>query len=99
VFRKEFAGASEISPELRVERVHKGQVVKACAVSVWLAVALFAGAPPAEAALVAGAVLLFTRSIKPERIYGEIDGALLILFAGLFIVVAGAEKALLTPDR
>ncbi len=59
----------------------------------------FAGAPPAEAALIAGAILLFTRSIKPERIYAELDGELLVLFAGLFIVVAGAEKALLTPER
>ncbi len=41
------------SPDLRVERVHKGQVIKACVVSVGLAVALFAGAPPAEAALIA----------------------------------------------
>ena len=98
-FRKEFSGQSQFTPVLRTERVHKGQVIKACVVSVGLAVALFAGAPPAEAALLAGAVLLFTRSIKPERIFAEIDGPLLILFAGLFIVVAGAEKAFLTPER
>jgi Na+/H+ antiporter NhaD/arsenite permease-like protein len=98
-FRKEFSGDGHFTPELRTERVHKLQVIKACVVSVGLAVALFAGAPPAEAALLAGAVLLFTRSIKPERIYAEIDGPLLILFAGLFIVVAGAERAFLTPER
>jgi Na+/H+ antiporter NhaD/arsenite permease-like protein len=40
-----------------------------------------------------------TRQIKPGRIYREIDGPLLILFAGLFVVVAGAEQALLTPER
>ena len=38
-------------------------------------------APPAEAALLGGAILLFTRQIKPMRIYHEIDGPLLILFA------------------
>ena len=79
--------------------MHVGQVVKASLVCAGLAVAFFAGAPPAEAALLGGAILLFTRQIKPYRIYREIDGPLLILFAGLFIVVAGAEKALLTPDR
>lgn len=99
VFRREFSRAGAFTPEVRAERVHKGQVVKACVVSLGLAAALFAGAPPAEAALVAGAVLLFTRTIRPQRIYREIDGALLILFAGLFIVVAGAERALLTPER
>ncbi len=36
--------------------------------------------------------------MKPARIYREIDGPLLILFAGLFVVVAGAERTLLTPD-
>ncbi len=41
---------------------------------------------------------MLTRAIKPERIYREIDGPLLFMFAGLFVVVAGAEKTLLTPD-
>ncbi len=79
--------------------MHSGQVVKASFVCVALAVAFFAGAPPAKAAILGGAFLLVTRSIKPRRIYSELDGPLLILFAGMFVVVAGAEKALLTPDR
>ena len=79
--------------------MHAGQVVKASLVCLALAVAFFAGAPPAKAAMLGGAFLLVTRAIKPRRIYRELDGPLLILFAGLFVVVAGAEKALLTPDR
>ncbi|TGW04574.1 anion transporter, partial [Mesorhizobium sp. M2D.F.Ca.ET.145.01.1.1] len=58
----------------------------------------FAGVPVAKAALIGGAILLLTRAIKPSRIYHEIDGPLLFMFAGLFVVVAGAEKTLLTPD-
>ena len=49
--------------------------------------------------MLGGAFLLVTRAIKPRRIYREIDGPLLILFAGMFVVVAGAERALLTPDH
>jgi len=98
-FRTEFARDGDFQPHLKPGRMHPGQVVKAVLVCVGLAIAFFAGVPPAEAALLGGAILLFTRSIKPVRIYREIDGPLLILFAGLFIVVAGAEKALLTPDR
>ncbi len=79
--------------------MHAGQVVKASLVCAGLAIAFFAGAPPSAAAVIGGAILLFTRQIKPMRIYREIDGPLLLLFAGLFIVVAGAERALLTPDR
>ncbi len=59
-------------------------------------VAFFLGAPPAAAAILGGALLLPTRRLKPERIYREIDWPLLLLFTGLFIVIAGLEKAVLT---
>ena len=99
VFRKELARDGGFSARLKPGRVHAGQVVKASLICAGLAVAFFAGVPPAEAAIVGGAILLFTRQIKPLRIYRELDGPLLILFVGLFIVVAGAERALLTPER
>ena len=46
----------------------------------------------------AGALLLVTRRVKPERVYREIDWSLLVLFIGLFIVVAGVEKTSLPED-
>jgi Na+/H+ antiporter NhaD/arsenite permease-like protein len=36
--------------------------------------------------------------LKSARIYKEIDWSLLMMFAGLFIIVAGAERTLLTPE-
>jgi Na+/H+ antiporter NhaD/arsenite permease-like protein len=42
-------------------------------------------------AMAASASLLFTRRIKPQRIYQLIDWTMLAMFAGLFIVVAGLE--------
>ena len=36
--------------------------------------------------------------MKSARIYAEIDWSLLLMFSGLFIIVAGAQHALLTPD-
>ncbi|HTR11680.1 MAG TPA: anion transporter [Roseiarcus sp.] len=99
VYASEFAFKSALEPHLLPGHVHVGQAIKATLVSLALAVAFFAGVPPTEAALLGGAFLLVTRSIKPRRIYREIDGPLLILFAGMFVVVAGAERALLTPDR
>ncbi len=99
VYAHEFAFKGELEPHLYRGRMHARQVVKASFVCVALAVAFFAGAPPAKAAILGGAFLLLTRAIKPRRIYRELDGPLLILFAGMFVVVAGAEKALLTPDR
>ena len=99
VYAEEFASTGELEPHLYRGRIHPGQVVKASLVCLALAVAFFAVAPPAKAAILGGAFLLVTRAIKPRRIYRELDGPLLILFAGMFVVVAGAEKALLTPDR
>src|SRR6516165_5062827 len=35
---------------------------------------------------------------KAEKVYREIDWPLLVMFVGLFVVVAGLERAVLTPD-
>ncbi|WP_192180081.1 anion transporter [Mesorhizobium amorphae] len=98
VYRAEFARTAELTPEVYRGRMLPGQVLKAAVVCIGLAIAFFAGVPVAKAALIGGAILLLTRAIKPARIYREIDGPLLFMFAGLFIVVAGAEKTLLTSD-
>jgi Na+/H+ antiporter NhaD/arsenite permease-like protein len=58
----------------------------------------FVGQPPAKVAIIVGGLLLLTRRVKSERVYAEIDWSLLLMFAGLFIIVAGAQRALLTPD-
>jgi Na+/H+ antiporter NhaD/arsenite permease-like protein len=99
VYAREFAVKSELKPQLDRGPMHGGQILKASVTCIALAIAFFAGVAPAKAAILGGAFLLLTRQIKPSRIYHELDGPLLILFAGMFVVVAGAEKALLTPDR
>lgn len=55
-------------------------------------VAFLAGAPIALAALSAAAVLLFTRRVKPQRIFRELDMGLLVFFSGLFIVTGAIER-------
>ncbi|MGH7092710.1 MAG: anion transporter, partial [Stellaceae bacterium] len=77
--------------------LHAPLAIKASSVTILMMAALFAGQPPAKVALVAGGVLLFTRVVRSERIYRAIDWPLLLLFAGLFVVVAGLEKAVVTP--
>jgi Na+/H+ antiporter NhaD/arsenite permease-like protein len=95
-------------PEFRTRRRLRGEpgpahanwpiILKSVAVSLTMIAAFFAGIPPAEAAIVAGAVLLLTRRIKSEKVYAEIDWTLLLMFAGLFIVVAGLEHSVLSPE-
>jgi Na+/H+ antiporter NhaD/arsenite permease-like protein len=72
-------------------------MIKSVAVSLAMVGGFFAGLPPAEVAIAAGAVLLFTRRIKSEKVYAEIDWTLLLMFVGLFIVVAGLERSVLSP--
>ena len=79
-------------------RLHAWPAQKGALVTLALIAAFFLGVPIAQAAIVGGAVLLVTRAYKPEKIYAQIDGGLLLMFAGLFVVVAGAEKALVTPE-
>jgi Na+/H+ antiporter NhaD/arsenite permease-like protein len=49
-------------------------------------------------AILGGALLLFTRRVKAEKVYFDIDWPLLVMFCGLFVVVAGLEKAVVGPD-
>jgi Na+/H+ antiporter NhaD/arsenite permease-like protein len=59
-------------------------------------VAFLFGVVPALAASIGAALLLVTRSVDPKRIYADIDWGLLVFFVGLFVIVAGAERAGLT---
>jgi Na+/H+ antiporter NhaD/arsenite permease-like protein len=77
---------------------HRGLALKSVAVTVAMVALFFAGEPVAKVAILGGALLLFTRRVKPEKVYIDIDWPLLVMFIGLFIVVAGAEKSLLDHD-
>jgi Na+/H+ antiporter NhaD/arsenite permease-like protein len=63
-----------------------------------MVVLFFVGWPAAKVAIVGGAFLLLTRRVKPEKIYREIDWPLLVMFVGLFIVIGGFEKTIITPE-
>jgi Na+/H+ antiporter NhaD/arsenite permease-like protein len=78
--------------------LHGPLMAKSVLITVAMMAAFFAGQEPAKVALVGGGVLLITRVVRSDRIYREIDWPLLLMFAGLFVVVAGFEKALLTPE-
>ena len=96
--RDEFTGAvrwQKPESKLNANSVLVSRAVLATAILVAL---FFAGMAPAKAAIIIGGLLLLTRRVKSSRVYAEIDWSLLLMFAGLFIIVAGAEHALLGPD-
>jgi Na+/H+ antiporter NhaD/arsenite permease-like protein len=96
---KEFRGAAPLDPVVPEVPLDRLLIAKSLAVTVGMMAAFFAGQPPAKVALIAGGAMLLARRVRSDSIYREIDWPLLLMFAGLFVVVAGFEKALLTPDR
>lgn len=77
----------------RKPRVYRRWVRKSGVVTAAVLVAFVAGVHPAVAALFGASLMLLTRAVEPGRLYARVDWTLLALFAGLFVVVAGVEKA------
>jgi len=97
-YRAEFFSSDRLRQAPIRLRWNRWLLLKSCCVTLGTVAFFFAGQPPAKVAILAGALLLLTRRVKPERVYREIDWSLLLFFAGLFIVVHGLEKAVLSPD-
>jgi Na+/H+ antiporter NhaD/arsenite permease-like protein len=95
IWREEFLVRAHLAAAPARARISPPLVRKTVLVTLSLIAAFFLGVPPAEAAMVAGGVLLFTRRLKAQRFYAEINGGLLLMFAGLFVVVAGLQQAVL----
>lgn len=87
-----------VAPPSGVIRYHRPLVLKSLAILAGMIVFFFAGWPIAEVAILAGAFLLVTRRIKAEKVYFDIDWPLLVMFSGLFVVVAGFDKAVLGEE-
>lgn len=82
------------APEFRHEPMRKKPVV----VLALVLGGFLAGVPPALMAAVGAALLLITRTVEPRKVYDEVDWGLLVFFVGLFVIVAGAERAGLTAS-
>jgi len=99
IYRGEFLGRAGLAqPPARPARYHGPLVVKSVLVAIAMMALFFAGLPVAGVAIVGGALLLFTRRVKADKVYFEIDWPLLLMFVGLFVVVADLEHAVLTPE-
>ena len=98
MYRKEFRPTERVALAHRAVRVNRVLMWKALAASAAMIVLFFAGWPVPKVALLAGAMLLITRRVKPEKVYREIDWSLLVLFVGLFVLVDGMEKTLVEAN-
>jgi len=97
-YREEFFGDARLQATLPKMTANRALMVRSLLATLVLIASFFAGVVPAKAALIVGGLLLLTRRVKSRRVYQEIDWSLLLMFAGLFVIVAGAQRALLSPD-
>ncbi|MEH1818557.1 MAG: anion transporter [Nostoc sp.] len=85
-----------LRPYLKVKppsyHIFKPLLVKSLLITTGLLVAFLIGIPTAEVTLIAAALLLVTRRLKPERILQKVDWDLLLMFCGLFILTEGVQK-------
>jgi Na+/H+ antiporter NhaD/arsenite permease-like protein len=98
IHRREFFTRERLEKAAMPTHYHGPLMAKTLLVMAVMVVLFFLGQPPAKVAIVGGAFLLLTRRVKPEKVYIEIDWPLLVMFVGLFVVVAGFEKMVLTPE-
>jgi Na+/H+ antiporter NhaD/arsenite permease-like protein len=98
VYRSEFFTRERFEKSELPAHYHGPLLLKTIRVLVGLVVLFLIGQPVARVAIVGGAFLLLTRRVKPQKIYREIDWPLLIMFVGLFIVIGGFEKTIITPE-
>jgi len=98
IYWREFVNSERLPAPSPHIRAHKALMLRALMATLIMILLFFAGQPPAKAAIVIGGLLLLTGRLRSERIYAEIDWSLLLMFAGLFIIVAGTQHALLTSE-
>jgi Na+/H+ antiporter NhaD/arsenite permease-like protein len=98
VHRSEFLSRVHLEKAAMPAHFHRPLMLKTLLVMAVMVALFFIGQPVAKVAILGGAFLLLTRRVRPEKIYIDIDWPLLVMFVGLFVVVAGLEKAVVTAE-
>ena len=98
VYRRQLPDAlADPGGEDRVS-VHYPVLLKTVAAVGVMLIMFLAGVPIALVAIGGAAYSLFTRRVKPEKVYREVNWQLLVLFVGLFVLTGGIERAGLVED-
>lgn len=91
VYRREFAPQRFEQAFQLPPHTYRPLLRKSLLAAGLMLAAFVAGLPIPLAALGAAALLLFTRRLKPQRVFREMDWSLLVFFSGLFIVTGAIE--------
>ena len=88
LFRKQLEAPPGPRPAAVRPALKRGRVVVTGAIAAGMVAAFVAGMPPADAALAAAALTLLTAPRRAGSYLANVDFKLLVLFAGLFVIVA-----------
>lgn len=92
-YKEEFKPGPFEAAHVRQGHYFPPLLYKCILVVVGLLIAFMLGAPIAEAAFIAGCVLLFTRRVHPKKILNALDTDLLFFFGALFVVSGTIETS------
>ncbi|HEX5480910.1 MAG TPA: SLC13 family permease, partial [Dehalococcoidia bacterium] len=93
MFRRDLHAAAPPPRRAAGRAIHRRLMIKSTAVAAAMLCGFLAGFEPALVAALGAAVLLVSRGVNPRKLYDGVDWDLLMLFIGLFVVVAGVERA------
>lgn len=93
MFRRELHGTLAPTLSEPARPIHRAMVIKSVTIASATMAGFLAGIEPALVSASAAAALLVSRSVKPAKLYRAVDWDLLVLFIGLFVVIAGVTRA------
>jgi Na+/H+ antiporter NhaD/arsenite permease-like protein len=94
IFRHDVLNRPDAVPARTIRvRTHRALLVKTTLVIAGVMVGFLLGYDSALVAAAGAAVLLVTRRVRPRKVYDAVDWDLLMLFTGLFVIVAAGEAA------
>ncbi|WP_346353368.1 SLC13 family permease [Azotosporobacter soli] len=91
-YRRELQGGWGSSPQIPAN-VHMYLIGKSLLILAVILILYLAGYDLAMVASLGAAVSLMTRRVEPNKVYASVDFNLLVIFIGLFIIIAGVEES------
>lgn len=94
LYRRSITGAPlSVPPPREPRRVQRYLMTASLLAGAGMVIALALGAPPAGAAITAGAAVILAGAARPRDALKQVDWSLLLFFGGLFVVMHAVDRA------
>jgi len=92
-FRSDLGAVRRIEVDVPPPELHRGNAIACAGALVFVVAGFLLGYDLAWTALVGSALLLVVTRGPPREVFAQVDGTLLLFFAGLFVVTHGVAQA------